>query len=449
LEHLPERPKFLRSLQKRLKPERYLLRVPLFERDWRVPLKKELGVEWRLDPTHETEYSYESFVYELGRAGLFITYHETRWGEIWCEASNRIVHHTAVVDENSLITVLMTTHNDEAFITEAISSILRQTMRHFVFLIIDDASTDGTAAILNDFAQKDTRIRIMTNQHNIGLTASLNRGLDVIKTPYIARMDADDIALPERLKYQYAYMETNPKAAAVGCYIFYFNEEIPDAPPWPWFPSVAFETVRRETYRLTPQLSHPGSMLRTNAIKAVGGYREQFATTQDYDLWLRLLENYELGNVPNLLLLYRVHQKTVSNVKLTEQAINHVLAMQSSEYRRQGKPDPIEGEDLTLELLESLLDPSQCSCYVWIWLLVIKEIENRALLIFQAISRIMQYETSSASDGKNLSLKIFLNDHELEILHKILIDAHELKDKTNYPALLEYVRSLQNKSLTL
>lgn len=85
LEHLPERARFLAHLDKTLAPERLLVRVPLFERDWRVPLKRELGLEWRLDPTHETEYTRESFAAEVAEAGLAIAHLEVRWGEIWSE----------------------------------------------------------------------------------------------------------------------------------------------------------------------------------------------------------------------------------------------------------------------------------------------------------------------------------------------------------------------------
>ncbi len=85
LEHLPERAAFLRKVQQVASPSRFLIRVPLFERDWRVPLKKELGVEWRLDPTHETEYTLESFADEMAAAKLRINYQEVRWGEVWAE----------------------------------------------------------------------------------------------------------------------------------------------------------------------------------------------------------------------------------------------------------------------------------------------------------------------------------------------------------------------------
>jgi 2-polyprenyl-3-methyl-5-hydroxy-6-metoxy-1,4-benzoquinol methylase len=85
LEHLPGRPQFLRRVQETAQPARMLIRVPLFERDWRVPLKRELGVEWRLDKTHETEYTLESFADEMQEAGLKIIHQEVRWSEIWAE----------------------------------------------------------------------------------------------------------------------------------------------------------------------------------------------------------------------------------------------------------------------------------------------------------------------------------------------------------------------------
>lgn len=83
LEHLTERAFFLHRIQQICQPDRFLIRVPLFERDWRVPLKRELGVEWRLDVTHETEYTYESFLSEVDEAGLLVKHIEIRWGEIW------------------------------------------------------------------------------------------------------------------------------------------------------------------------------------------------------------------------------------------------------------------------------------------------------------------------------------------------------------------------------
>lgn len=90
LEHLPGRPAFLRRLIVRTEATRLLVRVPLFERDWMVPLRKEVGTEWRLDLTHETEYTQESFLVEMKEAGLGVTHQETRWGEIWAEVRPRV-----------------------------------------------------------------------------------------------------------------------------------------------------------------------------------------------------------------------------------------------------------------------------------------------------------------------------------------------------------------------
>jgi len=94
LEHLPQRPQLLKRLQETTRPSRLLIRVPLFERDWRVPLKKELGVEWRLDPTHEIEYTLESFAEEMAAARLSVYHQEIRWGEVWAELTPQSNEHT-------------------------------------------------------------------------------------------------------------------------------------------------------------------------------------------------------------------------------------------------------------------------------------------------------------------------------------------------------------------
>lgn len=444
LEHFPERIAFLTALRKKLRPKRFLLRVPLFERDWRVPLKKELGMEWRLDPTHETEYTYERFVYELTRAGLAIRYKEFRWGEIWCEATDSIEFMHAS-PPSCPVTVLMACHNDKNYVEEAISSILRQTMRDFSFLIIDDASTDGTAAIIGEYARKDARICLLTNESNLGLTASLNRGIQAIETSYIARIDADDIAFPERLEYQLAYMESHPEIAAAGCHLLFFDDELQEDKPRSWTPPVAPDDIRRHSFTIGPALSHPGSMLRTSAVKAVGGYRTQFASTQDYDLWLRLLEAYDLGNIPCTLILYRQHGRAVSQAKATEQAINHVLALQSSEHRRQGKCDPLEGAAATLALLVSLLDPQQPSFYAWISLLAQRPVRGRAELLFEALRLLMPYGAVFSS-GKDDAYPTKLADYEWEAVVWILAQAEELRSVSDFSVVMQFAKAMKDES---
>ena len=397
LEHLPGRVSFLTDVRNRLKPKRFLFRVPLFERDWRVPLKKELGLDWRLDPTHETEYTYEGFACELARAGLSITYKEFRWGEIWCEASDAIPY-AEEVPAHPLITVLMATYNDEAYVGEAIASILRQTEQRFIFLIIDDASTDTTAKLLQEFAQRDARIQILKNDFRSGLTASLNRGLDKIETPYIARMDADDISLPERFERQLAYMKTHPEIAAAGSRILLGGAGGDNDEPITWNVPTSPAQIREQTISMAPQISHPAAIIRTEALKAVGGYREGFKTTQDYDLWLRLLELFDLGNAPETLLFYRSHLNAVSQTLVLEQSINHVLAMQSSECRREGKADPLCGRELDINLLVSLLDYSRPSFWAWIRLLARRPIQDKANLLLKALRLVPRLDLAPILD---------------------------------------------------
>lgn len=384
LEHLLGRAAFLRRIREQLRPGRFLLRVPLFERDWRVPLKKELGVEWRLDPTHETEYTREQFLCELARAGLFVEHEESRWGEIWCVASDAVpAPKTAPAQPR--ITVLMSVHNGEAYLETAVNSILRQTCGDFLFLILDDASTDATAHILADFAARDARICIITNAEKLGLTASLNKGLRLVETPYVARMDADDISLPERLAHQLEHMEAHPELAACGCLWGFFDEDDPEERLVPQEAPISAAAVRGFTTCRAPGLSHPAAFARTASLRGVAGYREVFTAAQDYDLWLRLLEVGELDNLPLLLHFYRRHSGTVSCSRVTEQALCHVLAMMSAECRRAGQPDLMASGPVSLETLVRHLDPTQPSFLTWLWLLVTRPIDNAGPLLQEAI----------------------------------------------------------------
>ena len=126
------------------------------------------------------------------------------------------------------ISVVMPAYNAENYIREAIDSILAQTFRDFEFLIIDDGSTDHTVEIIRSYS--DSRIRLYQNERNMGVAATLNRGLDLARGEYIARMDADDISLPERFAKQAAYMDAHPDVAVCGSNIILFSEGAPERP---------------------------------------------------------------------------------------------------------------------------------------------------------------------------------------------------------------------------
>ena len=236
------------------------------------------------------------------------------------------------------VSVLMSVYNGEAFVAEAVESILTQTFQDFEFLIVDDGSTDRSARILADYAGHDPRIRVLSQQ-NRGLIASLNRGLNEAQGVYIARMDADDVALPERLALQVTFLDANPSVAALGGAIELIDERgqsirIVDYPTLP-------DDVRTEMIKGCP-LAHPAVTMRADLVRSLGGYRPAFRHAEDYDLWLRLDEKADIANLPEVVLRYRIHDRKVSSVHALAQREATIVAKHAAECRRRGLPDPTE-----------------------------------------------------------------------------------------------------------
>jgi len=166
------------------------------------------------------------------------------------------------------LTVLMSVYNGEEYLGIAIKSILEQTFTEFIFLIIDDASTDKTSNILEKFAQQDSRIKIITNEHNSGLAYSLNRGIEAATTTWIARMDADDIAIRDRLAKQMEYLEKYPETDILGGYALDINDsgEILGKRKVP----TNHENIIKFIW--TNPLIHPTVLFRRSAILKIGSY---------------------------------------------------------------------------------------------------------------------------------------------------------------------------------
>lgn len=207
------------------------------------------------------------------------------------------------------ISIILAVHNGEKFIQESVESILSQTFTDFEFLVINDASSDRTADILCGFS--DRRIRVITNGTNLGLTKCLNLGLGEAKGEYIARMDADDVAYPERLDKQLKFMEASPEIALVGSAVDIINKQ---------------GEITGKKDRLADSLSikyysvfidnpfiHSTLFFRKQAILEAGGYNESFRYAQDYDLASRLLkQGLSLANLPDRLLRLRKHNAAIS-----------------------------------------------------------------------------------------------------------------------------------------
>jgi hypothetical protein len=214
------------------------------------------------------------------------------------------------------ITVLMSVHNGEQFLPEALDSILRQTFADFELLAFDDCSTDGSLAILQSYARADARVHVVENQRNLGLTKTLNTGLAMARAPYVARMDADDVSLPLRFAKQIEFLESNPQVEVVGTWADVIDgagRHVETMQP----PGTNAQIQKQ--LLVSNCLVHPSVMFRTAAVRAVGGYSEQLRYSQDYELWLRLAERCELENLQQVLLKYRVHAGQVSIDKLRDQ----------------------------------------------------------------------------------------------------------------------------------
>lgn len=205
------------------------------------------------------------------------------------------------------ISVIMPVYNAQRYLRRAIDSILAQSFTDFEFLILNDASTDNTESILNNYS--DSRIRYINNEQNIGVARSLNRGLRLARGEYIARMDADDVSLKKRFSQQVKYLSDNASVGIVGTWIRLFGDQLPLIEQTPTGSSnvAAYMVFDNPIY-------HPTVMLRRSLIEEYGlSYNSLFNRTEDYELWSRAVKVTLLDNLPMVLHKMRHHKKSVTS----------------------------------------------------------------------------------------------------------------------------------------
>lgn len=200
----------------------------------------------------------------------------------------------------------MSVYNGTPYLTDAIDSILEQSFSDFEFLIIDDGSTDSSVDIIESY--EDKRIRLIRNEYNLGLTKSLNKGLDAARGEFVARMDADDVAAPDRLSLQVAFMEAHPEIAVAGTFIKAVDESGEEIRRYPTSHSLIVLHMLFEN-----AMAHPSTILRKEIFDQHGlRYDESLTIAQDYDLWYRTAQYSHLANINKVLLEYREHEHQVS-----------------------------------------------------------------------------------------------------------------------------------------
>jgi glycosyltransferase involved in cell wall biosynthesis len=206
----------------------------------------------------------------------------------------------------------MAVYNGQRYLSEALEGLLAQTWRDFELVVVDDASTDETPAILRSYARRDARILLLRNERNLNLAASLNRGLRACRAPLIARADDDDQYDPRRLEIQTRYMQTFPDVDVLAS--AYWRTGPSGEPRFLYQPPMDHDRI---TFHLLWGccICHSAVVFRREPVVTAGGYDEGFAVAQDYELWTRLARDHKFAIVPNALVRVRDHDRSSTAVQ--------------------------------------------------------------------------------------------------------------------------------------
>lgn len=213
-----------------------------------------------------------------------------------------------MVQGESLVTILMATHNGSRFIREAIDSVLQQTYERFELLVVDDASTDGTGDVVR--ALGEARLRVVRNSSQLGLTRSLNRGLELARGEFIARIDDDDVWVERgKLAQEVAYLVRHSAIGLIGVQNIVINQEGREI----YRSRVETDdaAIRRNFLRRN-QFVHSGVLMRRRAVPGAG-YDERRRLAQDYELWLRIGRQWQLANLTDVWVKQRVNPRSVTS----------------------------------------------------------------------------------------------------------------------------------------
>ena len=321
------------------------------------------------------------------------------------------------MENKPLISVLLPVYNCELYIQEAVDSILNQTYSHFELIIIDDCSTDATVSILKTY--NDSRINLIIKPKNSGYTDSLNFGIEIAKGDYIARMDGDDISLPERFEKQVNFLENNLDVIMCGTsYRIIGSGKIIHVPE-------NHEDIQHALLEYSA-FGHPSVMMRKSTLdKLPFVYNVEKEPAEDYDLWVRLLFAGKLHNLQEVLLEYRIHENQVSSFRSEKQKLISIDI----------KFDLLKNVNYIFSEKEEILY-KKC----------ISNIENidfsELTILIDLISNLKNLKNHKYFE-KNKFL-LFLNNLEIKIINKYFINRKYFKP-TIYFQYLKIKRSLKTR----
>ncbi len=215
-----------------------------------------------------------------------------------------------VPQENCCVSIILPVYNARRYLLQALQSLSKQSYTRFEILAIDDGSSDGSLKLLHAYAKKEQRLKVFTQQHG-GIVKALNYGINQAQGQYIARMDADDIAFPQRLEKQVQFLEAHPSVVAVGAWVRFIDSL--GFPIFTYRMPIESSQIEEELWQGNGgALIHPVILFRKSAIICAGAYREVYRSLEDLDLYLRLLDFGLLANIPEVLLFYRQHLGSVN-----------------------------------------------------------------------------------------------------------------------------------------
>ena len=230
-----------------------------------------------------------------------------------------------------LVSVVMSAYNSEKTIEDSIMSILNQTYEDWELILVNDFSSDTTLVILEGFTRKESRIKIINNNKNIGLTASLNKAINISNGEFIARLDSDDVAEPERLKKQVSFLVSNPDIGMVGTGANLIDK---DGRKIGSMSVISNEYLVSRFIKYLNPFIHSSLMIRKRVLDDVGIYREKFRYSQDYDLVLRVYDRYKAVNMPEHLISWRVSEGSITMQKNILQRVFADIAKKLAHERR-------------------------------------------------------------------------------------------------------------------
>jgi glycosyltransferase involved in cell wall biosynthesis len=294
-----------------------------------------------------------------------------------------------VINNNIKVTVLMPVYNSKLFLNDAIESILNQTHNNFEFLIINDGSTDESDIIIRSFT--DSRIKYINNEINQGIVTTLNEGVAISSGKYIARMDSDDISLPNRLEKQIAFLENNPDFKLCGSRAIAINNK--GEKLYKLKRPTSFEHIKVFNF-FRNAFIHPTVMAEANTLKNLK-YSEAYLYAEDYMLFSQFAMNYRVANLNEYLLQYRIHEESITSKKNIEM---------------------VKSEVKTIKFLLSFL---------------FDKVTEKQLLLHHSILR-PQQEAFSAEDIHQHFLDIFQKNNEKRIFLQPILRKHLLKEWYKY-----------------